>query len=168
MPNRPNLLLIVLDTVRADHLPPHRSDLAPRLAREADGGIVLDTFRSTAPSTLPSHASLFCGAYPTEHGIYGRAAVRADARVATVRAAVERQDDRWLPEALRRAGYRTWGVSANPWVSEPMGLGFGFGTFVPVGAAKLRPRGAPSGPRRRPSDRIPPAVRRPVARAARH
>ena len=169
MPDRPNLLVVVLDTARADHLPPHRTDLAPRLAREAGSrGLALDTFRSTAPWTLPSHASLFSGAYPTEHGIHGRAAVRRDARVATVRAAVERQGERWLPEALRRAGYRTWGVSANPWVSEPMGLAYGFDTFVPVGAAKLRPRGASTGTRRRASDRIPPVVRRPLGRAARH
>ena len=168
MPDRPNLLVVVLDTARADHLPPHRTDLAPRLARRAERGLVRDTFRSTAPWTLPSHASLFCGAYPTEHGVHGRAAIRRDARVATLRAAVERQEERWLPEALRRAGYRTFGVSANPWVSEPMGLAFGFETFVPVGAAKLRPRGAPTGTRRRPSDRIPTAVRRPLGRAARH
>ena len=169
MADRPNLLVVVLDTARADHLPPHRSDLAPRLARAAERrGVALDTFRSTAPWTLPSHASLFSGAYPTEHGIHGRAAVRRDARVATVRAAVERQGERWLPDALRRAGYRTWGVSANPWVSEPMGLSSGFGTFVPVGAAKLRPRGATAGTRARPSDRIPTAIRRPLGRAARH
>jgi arylsulfatase A-like enzyme len=168
MSDRPNLLVVVLDTARADHLPPHRTDLAPRLAREAERcGTMLDTFRTTAPWTLPSHASLFSGAYPTEHGIHGRAAVRRDARVATVRTAVERQDERWLPEALRRAGYRTWGVSANPWVSEPMGLSYGFDTFVPVGAAKLRPRGAPTGTRPRPSDRIPPAIRRPLGRAGR-
>jgi arylsulfatase A-like enzyme len=167
MPDRPNLLVVVLDTARADHLPPHRTDLTPRLAREAGRGLALDTFRSTAPWTLPSHASLFSGAYPTEHGIHGRAAVRRDARVATVRAAVERQDERWLPEALRRAGYRTWGVSANPWVSEPMGLAYGFATFVPVGAAKLRPRGAHAGTSKRPSDRIPSPIRRPLGRAAR-
>ena len=167
MPDRPNLLVVVLDTTRADHLPPHRTDLAPRLAREADRGVALDTFRSTAPWTLPSHASLFTGAHPTEHGIHGRAAVRRDARVATLRAAVDREGERWLPEALRRSGYRTWGVSANPWVSEPMGLAHGFDVFVPVGAAKLRPRGAPTGTARRPSDRIPAAVRRPLGRAAR-
>ena len=168
MPDRPNLVVVVLDTARADHLPPHRTDLAPRLSREADRGVALDTFRSTAPWTLPSHASLFSGAYPTEHGVHGRAAIRRDARVATLRAAVEAQGGRWLPEALRRAGYRTWGVSANPWVSEPMGLSFGFEAFVPVGAAKLRPRGAPTGTRRRPSDRIPSSIRRPLGRAARH
>jgi arylsulfatase A-like enzyme len=168
MPDRPNLLVVVLDTARADHLPPHRTDLAPRLAREADRGVALDTFRSTAPWTLPSHASLFSGAVPTEHGVHGRTAIRRDARVATLRTAVEGQGARWLPEALRRAGYRTWAVSANPWISEPMGLAFGFESFVPVGAAKLRPRGDPTGPVGRPSDRIPRAIRRPLGRAARH
>jgi arylsulfatase A-like enzyme len=167
MPDRPNLLVVVLDTARADHLPPHRSDLAPRIAREVERGHARSMFRSTAPWTLPSHASLFCGAYPTEHGIHGRAAVRRDARVATVREAVRRQDGAWLPEALRRAGYRTWGVSANPWISEPMGLTFGFDAFAPVGPAKLRPRG-PAGSQRRTSDRIPTTIRRPLGRAARH
>ena len=168
MPDRPNLLVVVLDTARADHLPPHRTDLAPRLAHEADRGIVVDAFRSTAPWTLPSHASLFSGAYPTEHGIHGRAAIRRDARVATLRAAIERQGERWLPEALRRAGYRTWGVSANPWISEPMGFRFGFERFAHVGAAHLRPRSDRGGTAARPTDRIPAAVRRPAARVARH
>src|SRR5256714_9656727 len=166
----PNLPRVVLDPSRADHLPPHELGLrlAPRIAAEvARRGVALETVRSTAPWTLPSHASMLCGAYPTEHGIHGRAAVRKDRRVATVREAVERQGELWLPEALRLGGYRTWGVSGNPWVSEPMGMSFGFEDFVPVGAAKLRPRGG-VGTRRRASDRVPEAIRRPLGRAVRH
>ncbi len=109
---------------------------------------------------------MFSGAYPSEHGVHGRAAVRRDQRVASLRAAVERQGSLWMPEALRLAGYRTWGVSANPWISEPMGMSFGFEEFVPVGAAKARPRGG-VGTERRSSDRIPGLVRRPLGRVAR-
>ena len=170
MRDRPNVLVVVLDTARADHLPPHEpgNRLAPGLARLAEGGRALEIFRTTAPWTLPSHASLFCGAYPSEHGIHGRAGVRPDRRVASVRSAVQRQGELWLPESLRRAGYRTWAVSANPWISEPMGLSFGFERFVPVGAARLRPRGTGKGTRERASDGIPSAVRRPLGRATRH
>ena len=67
-PEVPNVLLIVLDTVRFDGAfpaPPAR-DPTPFLTRVATRGIRFDEARSTAPWTLPSHASLFTGRWPHE------------------------------------------------------------------------------------------------------
>jgi arylsulfatase A-like enzyme len=64
----PNVLLIVLDTVRADHLSLHgyHRPTSPALERLAQRGIRFDEARATAPWTLPSHASMFTGRWPHE------------------------------------------------------------------------------------------------------
>jgi len=166
MPVRPNVLVIVLDTARADHLPPHPLGrrLAPRLAEEAEAGTALERVYATAPWTLPSHASLLAGAYPTEHGITGRAAVADDHRLASLRAAVEDQGGRWLPEAFRRSGYRTWGLSCNPWVTEPWGFSYGFESLGALGIASLK---SPGSNGHKQVKGLRPAIRRPLGRAKR-
>jgi arylsulfatase A-like enzyme len=62
----PNLILIVMDNVRADHLSLHGYDreTTPNLARLARRGVRFDLARATAPWTLPSHASMFTGRWP--------------------------------------------------------------------------------------------------------
>lgn len=97
----PNVLLIVLDTVRADSMTPYGSsrDTTPKLARFAARGVVFEEARSTAPWTLPSHASLFTGRWPFE--------MSAD---------VGRPLDSTFPtlaERLAERGYATGGFVAN-------------------------------------------------------
>ena len=67
----PNVLLIVLDTVRADHLSLYGYDrpTTPALERWARRGILFSEARATAPWTLASHASLFTGRWPHELGV---------------------------------------------------------------------------------------------------
>jgi arylsulfatase A-like enzyme len=64
----PNVLLIVRDTVRADHLSlyGYRRATSPTLERLAKRGLRFDEARATAPWTLPCHASLFTGRWPHE------------------------------------------------------------------------------------------------------
>jgi arylsulfatase A-like enzyme len=64
--NRPNVLLIVMDTVRASSLSlyGYHRDTTPNLARLARRGITFEQARATAPWTLPSHASMFTGRLP--------------------------------------------------------------------------------------------------------
>jgi hypothetical protein len=66
---RPNLILLSLDTTRPDHLGFHGYPRAtsPELDELAARSVVFEQARSTAPYTLPSHASLFSGQYPTTH-----------------------------------------------------------------------------------------------------
>ena len=66
------ILFVVADTLRADHLSllGYPRPTSPRLEELARQATVYTNARSTAPWTLPSHASLFTGLYPHEHGAH--------------------------------------------------------------------------------------------------
>jgi len=68
---RPSILLITLDTTRADHLEPYGATNVetPALSGLADQGIVFEHAVATAAVTGPTHASLLTGLYPRRHGI---------------------------------------------------------------------------------------------------
>jgi arylsulfatase A-like enzyme len=111
----PNILLIILDTVRAAStgLHGHIRPSTPRLSGMAEHSIVFDRAYSTAPWTLPSHATMFTGRYPSE--ISANWVVPLDDRFAT------------LAEVLRDAGYQTGGFVANmTYTSRETGLARGF------------------------------------------
>ena len=166
MTDRPNVLLIVMDTARADGFGAHGGATpTPAFDALAERGRAVPRALSAANWTAPSHASMFSGLHPFEHGVTGAAAVTSQGRLASFRPAVERHADRWLPEVMRRSGYETIAVSANVWITEPMGFDFGFDRFVPIGAARAVPRGAASP--RRGRQALPPRLRRAVKRARR-
>lgn len=114
-PGAPNVLLLVLDTVRAASLSlyGHARPTAPELERLGAAGTVFDRALSTAPWTLPSHASMFTGRWPHELTTsWFRPLDRADTTLA---------------EALARRGYRTGGFVANLiYTDYEKGLGRGF------------------------------------------
>jgi arylsulfatase A-like enzyme len=97
----PNVLLIVLDAVRADALSAYGAprDTTPFLKELARDGVRFENARATAPWTLPSHASLFTGRFPSEF-----------------RVGVKRPLDAAHPtlaEFLAAHGYATAGFAAN-------------------------------------------------------
>jgi arylsulfatase A-like enzyme len=111
----PNVLLIVLDTVRADHLSLYGYPRATSRTLEhlAERGIRFDEARATAPWTLPSHASLFTGRWPHE----------LDAQWVTPL----RGDFPTLAGYLGSRGYATAGFVANTeYCSYDTGLDRGF------------------------------------------
>ena len=69
--DKPNIVLITLDTTRADHLPCHGyPDVkTPHLDSLARKGILFEQCTASSPLTLPSHASMMTGLYPTYHGV---------------------------------------------------------------------------------------------------
>jgi arylsulfatase A-like enzyme/tetratricopeptide (TPR) repeat protein len=70
-PERPTLLLVTLDTTRADALAPETDAAAtPAFAALAARGLRFTQAYAPAPTTLPSHASMLTGLYPGEHGIH--------------------------------------------------------------------------------------------------
>lgn len=114
-PPPPDLILIVVDTLRADRLScygypgrtsPHLDSLAARGMRFANAS-------STSGWTVPAHASLFTGLYPIQH--------RATQERPHLTGAVPT-----LAELLGARGYATLAVSANPLVGPPTGLHRGF------------------------------------------
>src|SRR4051812_36102269 len=165
---RPNVLLVVLDTARADHFGPLGGmAITPGfddLAHRGSAAVAI----STSPWTVPSHASMFTGLLPFDHGVTGAAAITGDRRLASLRPAIEAQRGRWLPEVLRREGYRTVGVSANVWITKEMGFDVGFEEFHPVGMAKVTPRGAEPPRERRLRALAPEGLRGRAKRAARY
>jgi len=118
---RPNVILISLDTVRADHLSVYGypEKTTPRLEEFAKESVVFTRAVSSGDMTLPSHASLFTGLYPSQHGAHfsprHRMGVPLDARFDT------------LASLLRNQGYWTGGVVANGgYLSIAFGLNRGF------------------------------------------
>jgi arylsulfatase A-like enzyme len=114
----PNVLLIVLDTVRADRLSlyGYRRPTTPTLERLARRGIRFDEARATAPWTLPSHASMFTGRWPHELDVNWR--IRPGTKFPT------------LAEYLGSRGYATAGFVANvQYCSHEFGLDRGFAHY---------------------------------------
>lgn len=130
--NLPNLVLAVLDTTRADEA--MQFDSLPAMRALATRGRVFTTAISPAPWTLPSHASLFSGMLPNEHGMTGDL-VLAGGRLHSVGHRIEELSERWVPSLLSAAGYRTFAASANPWITERMGFAAGFDRFISTGPA---------------------------------
>ena len=127
-----NLLLVVLDTVRADHLAPygHARVTTPRLDAFVNAhAIRYENARSTSSWTLPSHASLFTGLQPAEHGAT-RPRVEGDPNAVTLQAwpaQKMREDVPTLAERLADEGYQTAAFLANgSFLRHEYGLDRGF------------------------------------------
>jgi arylsulfatase A-like enzyme len=114
-PRRPDVLWIVWDTVRADHLSlyGHHRNTTPNLDRWAKQARVFENCQSPAAYTLPSHASMFTGLLPSEHCTHNDH-TRLDDSYTTI------------AELLRSVGYRTFLYSANPHISEAGNFDQGF------------------------------------------
>ena len=117
MSTSPNILFIVLDTARAKTVLPNlNSGLMPTVSQLADQGITFNNAMTTAPWTLPSHASLFTGQYTSDHDTHAGTKY-FDPDVPT------------LAELLSENGYSTVGISGNIWVSPEFGFDRGFDQF---------------------------------------
>src|SRR5204862_6300377 len=113
------IILIYIDTVRADHLPPygytHVKTLA--IAALAADGVVFERGYWHSPQTLPAHAALLSGKLPSENG------VRVDEGAAI------KPGERLLPQMLRDRGYATAGVVSSALLGKGTGIGQGFEFF---------------------------------------
>ncbi len=122
-----DVLVIVLDTVRADHLGVYgyAEGTTPRLDAWANGARVWDQAWTDAPWTLPAHASMFTGKPQREHG--ARSVPKDDPR----KGAALPDAQVTFAERLRDAGWRTVGVSGNLAFLHPTyGLGQGFDVWI--------------------------------------
>lgn len=138
----PSAILIVLDTVRRDHLSLygyHRST-TPRLDRWARGALVFEEATATSSWTLPSHASIFTGLYPRSHGAHGH---RGPNRWGNALALSPERVT--VAEIARDAGWATAAIVANHfYLARSFGVEQGFDSYQ-----ELRPR---RGLRFQPSD----------------
>ncbi len=108
--SRPHVVMITVDTLRADHLSSYGYHLktSPRIDRLASEGVRFDRAHAAIPMTGPSHFSMFTGRYPQEHG-------------ARINGVAIPDDSKWLtiPQVLRKFGYSSAAfVSAWPLIGR--------------------------------------------------
>jgi arylsulfatase A-like enzyme len=115
---RPNIVFILIDTLRADHLSMYgySRQTAPNLTALARQGTVFTRMYASASATRPSVATIFSSLYPVVHKTNYVRDFMSDSIVT-------------LAEVLRDAGYETLGVSSNPNISPTFGYAQGFGEF---------------------------------------
>jgi len=129
-PARPNIVLVVIDTLRADHLPfyGYSKETAPFLSQLAAQGVVFEKAYAASSWTSPATASIFTSLYPFQHGV--TMGLLLQKRLIDVNPSVKinriPEGLTTLPEVLRMNGYRTFGVSDNINISFHQGFGQGF------------------------------------------
>ncbi len=113
--NAPDIVLVVLDTVRRDRVSAYGypRETTPALDQVASGGALIRRAYAPSPWSLPSHVTLFSGQSPSAHGAHYEHP-QLDDQVET------------LATVLSRHGYRTVGISGNPWLSVANGSARGF------------------------------------------
>ena len=128
-PPAENLLLITVDTLRADHLGCYGYGRAtsPNLDAFAAGATLFDAAQAQSSWTLPSLASLMTSVYPSTHGLW-RHSSQLDPTFTT------------LAEVLRNAGFDTAAIVSNHLLGRPYGLHQGFTRYGDeLASAAVRP-----------------------------
>jgi len=137
----PNVLLLLVDTLRADHLGCYGAvpSPSPTLDRLAADGVLFEQAVAQSAWTMPSVASIFTGVHARSHGVVGVASDGHDGHDVSAGTAAA-ADPSYLPDSLRTiaevaqaAGVTTFGVSSNPLVARASNLAKGFESFVEFG-----------------------------------
>lgn len=125
---RPNVLVILIDTLRADHLGAYgyARDTSPNIDALAAEGVRFDATMSSSSWTRPAVASLMTSAHPAAHGVNDRVDVLPP-HIPTVAA------------AFSEAGYATQGFISNPNCLPMWGFGGDFTRYVDVASYTLNP-----------------------------
>jgi arylsulfatase A-like enzyme/Flp pilus assembly protein TadD len=139
MGTAPNVLLITIDTLRADHVGSYgySKGTTPTLDALAAEGVRFATPVSPTPLTLPSHASIFTGRFPPGHAVRHNGMFRLDPSVET------------LAERMQHAGYATAAFVGSAVLAKRYGLAQGFDVYD---ATPTREKSAPSGSRESPAE----------------
>jgi arylsulfatase A-like enzyme len=112
---RPNVILLVIDTLREDH--------AGGLEALRDLGFVkYENAIAPSPWTLPSHVSMVTGLYPSQHGVHEAYGVYAGTMMELSRQRMSKLD-RGIIGELMKEGYSAYVISANPLISATYGFG---------------------------------------------
>jgi arylsulfatase A-like enzyme len=139
-----NVVIITLDTTRADRLPAYgfMDTVMPALDELAREGVVFDQAISVAPLTLPAHTSLFTGLFPPAHGVHDNADEALAAGHAT------------LAEVLQARGFRTGAFVGSIVLGPDRGLSQGFDRYSGVNAARADPGAFATPARQRRADEV--------------
>jgi arylsulfatase A-like enzyme len=136
---RPDVVVIMLDTTRVDHLGPYAETArTPFLDRLAQDSVVFENAWTASTCTAPSIASVFTGLLPPRHGLESNILAQAGAKGEdeTVREFLSSIELVALPlsvptltEHLSAVGYQTLGIGSNPNFCEALGFSRGFEHF---------------------------------------
>ena len=120
---RPNILIVLIDTLRPDHLGcyGYARNTSPHIDALAAEGVRLSKMMSQSSWTRPAVASLFTSTYPSVHGAVDRADILPDEMIT-------------LPEIFLNAGYETAAFMTNLNCLPMWGFGAGFQTFADINA----------------------------------
>lgn len=142
--SRPNIVLIVVESLRADHLSfyGYDKDTTPFLSRLAPQGVVFRRAVSTSSWAAPATASLVTSLYPIQHGVHTGVLASETLSGIDARFTLNRLPDgvRTLAEVLKGGGYSTWGISDCADVGPALGFDRGFDRFEHIedmGAARV-------------------------------
>ena len=113
------IILISIDTLRADHLPAYgyQKVKTPAIDQLASSGVVFERAYSHTPQTLPAHAALLAGRLPFETGVRDDVGARV------------KPGERLLPQLLRERGYSTGAVVSASRLRKDTGINQGFDFF---------------------------------------
>ena len=117
----PNIVMVVFDTARRDRFSCHDYDrpTTPTVDSLARSGLKLDNMVANAPYTLPSHASLFTGLYPSQHGSQWQTGPRLREQVQVT-----------MAEWFKSLGYETICATSNGLISDRTRLTRGFDRYA--------------------------------------
>lgn len=117
-PRPPDVVLISIDSLRADHVGcyGYARDTSPTLDALAAEGVRFENAVSTTSWTLPSHAAMFTGLYDSTHGLVDNGLRLAESHAT-------------LAERLKAAGYHTAGFFGGPYLHPTFGLAQGFDVY---------------------------------------
>jgi len=133
MTDAPNIVLIVLDTMRKDALSAYGGTAeTPQLDALAKTGVVYPNCIAPSPWTVPSHASLFTGKYPSQHGVHES----RDVKIPRTFDLMAKASDETIGAYLKERGYNTIGYSANPSIAPGSGFDNSFNSFTLADATK--------------------------------
>ena len=125
--DQPNIILIVLDSLRKDILPMYGGNAyTPNLNEFARDGVVFPNPVAPSPWTLPSHMSFFSGKYAIEHGVHEDPEVGIEKNLKLQ----FEYKNKTIAHILKRKGYTNIGFSANPWISETSVFVYDFDYFL--------------------------------------
>lgn len=122
-----NVMLIVLDTLRADHLGVYgyERDTSPNLDAFARENVLFKYTVTAAPWTPPSLATFFTGLYPVAHGVMPP---NSREQAETVFHKLS-SDLETVAEFFKKQGYATSGITPNPWITKVFGYDQGYDSY---------------------------------------
>jgi arylsulfatase A-like enzyme len=130
--SQPNVMLITVDTLRADHLSAYgytriRTKNIDRLAKE---GVLFEQAIAQSSWTRPSFGSIWTSLYPSQHQADWRMVYQSNNKRATLFNRGLREDVSTIAEFFSDAGYVTVGLNTNPQLSKAYGFDRGFQLFI--------------------------------------